>query len=266
MSLPPPSGASGLFRLRVGLVWAAMLGGFVAFVAGFDLQLGFVREKLPFLLGLHLTPEGMLQGVPLTLLVCLASMLGSVVLGFAAALGRISGSALAYGVATFYTSFFRGTPLLLQILLIYLGLPQLGPVPEALPSGIVALSLCYGAYLSEIFRSAILAIGAGQWQAGLALGMSRGAVLRHLILPQAAKIAIPPTGAMFISMLKDSSLVSVMGLWEVMFLAQSFGRSSYRYMEMLITAALIYWLLSIALELVQGRLEARFHGGQRPAA
>jgi len=260
--VPPPAQrtADRGFLGRVAIVWALMLGAFVAFVAGFDLQLGFVVDKLPYLLGLKLTPEGLLQGVPLTLLVCVASMAGSVALGFAAALGRISRSAVGYGVATFYNSFFRGTPLLLQILLIYLGLPQLGPVPAAIPSGIVALSLCYGAYLSEIFRSAILAIGAGQWQAGMALGLTRRGVLFHIILPQAAKIAIPPTGAMFISMLKDSSLVSVMGLWEIMFLAQSYGRSSYRYMEMLITAALIYWALSIVMELLQSRLEARFRG------
>lgn len=259
----PAERAARGFRLRVGLVWAAMSGAFAAFVAGFDLKLGFVVDKLPYLLGLHLTPDGALQGVPLTLLVCAASMAVSVAIGFAAALGRLSSSAVAYGLATFYNSFFRGTPLLLQILLIYLGLPQLGPVPAAIPSGIAALALCYGAYLSEIFRSAILAVGAGQWQAGTALGLTRRGVLMHVVLPQAAKIAIPPTGSMFISMLKDSSLVSVMGLWEIMFLAQSYGRSSYRYMEMLITAALIYWALAIGLEFVQSRLERLYQGAPR---
>lgn len=263
MTPPAAKAADRGFRLRVALVWALMLAAFVAFVAGFDLQLGFAFDKLPYLLGLRLTPDGLLQGVPLTLLVCVVSMAGSAALGFAAALGRISRSAVACGVSTFYTSFFRGTPLLLQILLIYLGLPQLGPVPEAIPSGIVALSLCYGAYLSEIFRSAMLAVGSGQRQAGMALGLTPVGVLVHVVLPQAAKIAIPPTGAMFISMLKDSSLVSVMGLWEIMFLAQSYGRSSYRYMEMLITAALIYWALSIVMELLQGRLEARFQGSPK---
>jgi len=248
------------FRWGVGAVWLAMLAAFVAFVVGFDLKLDVVVAKLPFLLGLRLTPEGLLQGVPLTLLVCVFAMAFSVLLGFAAALGRLSRHPLAYGVGTFYNSFFRGTPLLLQILLIYLGLPQLGMVPTAIPSGIAALSLCYGAYLSEIFRSAILAVRAEQWQAGMALGLTRRGTLVHVVLPQAAKIAVPPTGAMFISMLKDSSLVSVMGLWEIMFLAQSYGRSSYRYMEMLLTAAVIYWVLAIVLELLQSRLEARFRG------
>lgn len=257
--------APNTFKARVFGVWLLLLAGFAAFVSGFDLQFSFVRDKLPSLLGFELTPEGMLQGVPLTLLVCVGAMVASVILGLASALGRLSNSAIAYGLATFYNSFFRGTPLLVQILLIYLGIPQLGPVPPAIPSGIIALSLCYGAYLSEIFRSAIMAISRGQWEAAKALGMRRRTIMWSVILPQATKIAIPPTGAMFISMLKDSSLVSVMGLWEIMFLAQSYGRSSYRYMEMLLTAAVIYWVLSIMLELIQARLEQRFHGGRRDA-
>ncbi len=83
-------------------------------------------------------------------------------------------------------------------------------------------------------------------------------IFRYVVLPQAMRVIIPPTANQFISMLKDSSLISVMGVWEVMFLAQSYGRSSYRYLEMLTTAAVIYWLLSILLELVQARLERHF--------
>ena len=139
----------------------------------------------------------------------------------------------------------------------YLGLPQLGPVPAAIPAGIAALALCYGAYLSEIFRAAMLAVSAGQWEAGESLGLSRGRILRHVVLPQALRISIPPTGAMFISMLKDSSLVSVMGSWEIMFLAQSYGRATYRYVEMLLTAAVLYWVMSICLEFLQAWLERR---------
>ena len=251
------AGRGRRFGLGVGAVWLGLLAAFTAFVAGFDLDLSIVHDKLPSLLGLHLTPEGALQGVPLTLLVSLGAMALALGLGLLAALGKISSSPLAYGVATFYISFFRGTPLLVQILLIYLGLPQLGPVPAAIPSGIVALSLCYGAYLSEIFRAHIVALDAGQWLAGEALGMQRPAILLHVILPQALRHSVPPVGAMFISMLKDSSLVSVMGLWELMFLAQSYGRSSYRYVEMLLTAAVLYWLLSILLEFGQALLERR---------
>ena len=162
------------------------------------------------------------------------------------------------GVASFYTSFFRGTPLLIQILLIYLGLPQLGLVPGAITAGIIALSLNYGAYLSEIFRAGLLGVPAGQREASLALGLKPVVIFWRVTLPQAMRTIIPPTTSQFISMLKDSSLISVMGVWEVMFLAQSYGRSSYRYIEMLTTAAVIYWLLSIGLELIQARLERHY--------
>jgi len=245
------------FRLQVGLVWLALLATFVAFVGHFDLDLGIVRDRLPGLFGMERNPDGDLQGVPLTLLVSAGAMVCALLLGLVAALGKISGNPLAYGLATFYNSFFRGTPLLVQILLIYLGLPQLGPVPAAIPAGIAALALCYGAYLSEIFRAAIEAVDRGQWEAAEALGMSRAGVLWRVVLPQALKTSIPPVGAMFISMLKDSSLVSVMGSWEIMFLAQSYGRASYRYVEMLLTAAVIYWVLSIMLEFLQALLERR---------
>ena len=143
-------------------------------------------------------------------------------------------------------------------MLIYLGLPQLGLVPGAISAGIIALSLNYGAYLSEIFRAGILGVARGQREAALALGMRTPQIFWHITLPQAMRVIIPPTANQFISMLKDSSLISVMGVWEVMFLAQSYGRSSYRYLEMLTTAAVIYWVLSILLELVQARLERHF--------
>ena len=184
------------FRLQVGLVWAGLLLLFAVFVSHFDLDFAIVREKFPGLLGFERNPDGELQGVPLTLLVSLGAMLAALILGLVAALGKISRSAVPYGLATFYNSFFRGTPLLVQILLIYLGLPQLGPVPAAIPAGIAALALCYGAYLSEIFRAAIEAVDGGQWEAGAALGMARSTILYRVVLPQALKTSIPPVGAM----------------------------------------------------------------------
>jgi polar amino acid transport system permease protein len=258
---PAPRGLHS-FRARVGLVWGALLALFAAFYLGFGLDFDFIADRLPMLAGFRLSRDGFLQGAALTLFICLLAIAASSVLGLLSALGRLSRSAVAYGVSTFYTSFFRGTPLLVQIFLIYLGLPQIGPVPAAIPSGIIALSLNYGAYLSEIFRAAILAVPLGQREAGSALGLHPWQVMWTVVLPQAARIAIPPTGSQFIAMLKDSSLVSVMGVWELMFLAQSFGRSAYRYIEMLTTAALIYWLLSILFEIVQSRLERRFGRGE----
>ncbi|WP_044875255.1 amino acid ABC transporter permease [Pseudomonas sp. LFM046] len=246
------------FRTRLYLTWAVMLTLCVAFFLGFDLKFSVIVDKWRNLTGLTLAPNGFLQGAALTLFLSLCSIACSLVLGFVAALARLSSSAVAFGISTFYASFFRGTPLLIQILLIYLGLPQLGVVPGAITAGILALSLNYGAYLSEIFRAGIIGVAPGQREAAAALGMSAPLTFRRIVLPQAMRTIIPPTTNQFISMLKDSSLVSVMGVWEVMFLAQSYGRSSYRYIEMLTAAAVIYWLLSIALELIQARLERHY--------
>ncbi|MFO1090351.1 MAG: amino acid ABC transporter permease [Hyphomicrobiales bacterium] len=263
-----PAGRSAVpgpfwFRVRVAFVWLTLLVLFVLFFMTFDLKFSFIVDKFPMIAGLRLSKDGFLQGAALTLFVCLISIAASSILGFASALARLSSSAVLYGISTFYTSFFRGTPLLVQIFLIYLGLPQLGPVPDAIPAGIIALSLNYGAYLSEIFRSGIMSVPKGQKEAGAALGLRPWMILWKIILPQATRIAIPPTGSQFIAMLKDSSLISVMGVWEIMFLAQSFGRASYRYIEMLTTAAVIYWILSLAFELIQARLEAHFGKGDR---
>ncbi|MGF6397625.1 polar amino acid transport system permease protein [Pseudomonas frederiksbergensis] len=246
------------FRTRLYLTWVAMFGLFASFFLSFDLKFSIILDKLPNLIGLHLAPNGFLQGAALTLFLCLCSIVASSLLGFITALARLSKSAVAFGIASFYASFFRGTPLLIQILLIYLGLPQLGIVPGAIAAGIIALSLNYGAYLSEIFRAGILGVPHGQREASLALGMRETVIFWRVTLPQAMRTIIPPTTNQFISMLKDSSLISVMGVWEVMFLAQSYGRSSYRYIEMLTTAAIIYWLMSIGLELIQARMERHY--------
>ena len=262
---PPELNANGSrllrvsgFKTRLYLTWMVMLGLCIAFFMSFDLKFSIIAAKWQYLVGLHLAPNGFLQGAALTLFLCFCSIWLSLILGFATALARLSKSAVAFGIASFYASFFRGTPLLIQILLIYLGLPQLGVVPGAISAGIIALSLNYGAYLSEIFRAGIIGVPPGQREAAAALGMRPTVVFWQITLPQAMRTIIPPTTSQFISMLKDSSLISVMGVWEVMFLAQSYGRSSYRYIEMLTTAALIYWLLSIGLELIQARLERHY--------
>ncbi|MBI6718285.1 amino acid ABC transporter permease [Pseudomonas syringae] len=246
------------FRTRLYLTWLVMFVLFAGFFLSFDLKLSIILDKLPNLIGLHLAPNGFLQGAALTLFVSVCSIVVSVALGFVTALARLSSSAVAFGIASFYASFFRGTPLLIQILLIYLGLPQLGIVPGAITAGVIALSLNYGAYLSEIFRAGIIGVSTGQREAALALALRPAQIFWRVTLPQAMRTIIPPTTNQFISMLKDSSLISVMGVWEVMFLAQSYGRSSYRYIEMLTTAAVLYWIMSIGLELLQSRLERHY--------
>ncbi|CUJ97099.1 Inner membrane amino-acid ABC transporter permease protein YecS [Ruegeria denitrificans] len=140
----------------------------------------------------------------------------------------------------------------------HLGLPQIGLIVDPIPAGLAALSLRYGGYMTEIYRAGIRSIDPGQWEASAALGLKKGVAFRKVIMPQAFKIIIPPTGNSFIAMLKDSSLVSVVGVWDLMYVARSAVRSKFRILEMLITAALIYWALSFLLELGQAPLEERF--------
>jgi len=260
-SIPGEPGASRHFRLHVRLTWLILLALLALLLSRFGLQFSLIRDKLPFLLGLHLSPDGFIQGAPLTLLITLISIVCSSLIATLVACGRMSSNPIAFALATFYGSLFRGTPLMLQVLVIYLALPQVGIVMDALTSGILALSLNYGAYLAETIRGGVLSVPPVQREAAQALGLPRHVIALQVIAPQALRIIIPPAGSMFISMLKDSSLVSLMGVWELNFLAQSYGRSTYRYMEMLITAAAIYWFMSIICELLQARLEKRYGKG-----
>lgn len=233
-------------KMQIGIVWFELLVLFLVFVETFNLNLPFIWKNLPFLIT---------QGVVTTLYVSAISLGFASLIGIVAAVAKLSSNGFAYAIASFYTSFFRGLPLLMQIYLIYLGLPQLGIVMDAVSSGILALSLCIGAYMTEIFRAGIQSIDRGQWEASRSLGFGFGLTMRRIILPQALPVIIPPMGNSFISMLKDSSLVSVLGVWELTFLARTLGQTTFNHMEMLIAVAIIYWILSICLELIQSKIE-----------
>jgi polar amino acid transport system permease protein len=249
------------FRFKVWVTWAGLLVLLVGACRALHMDLPYVGAKLPYLLGLRLAPDGFIQGAALTLLVTACSMIFALLFALLTALGRLSQNPVAFGVATFYASFFRGTPLMVQVLIIYLALPQVGVVLGGLTSGLIALSLNYGAYLAETIRSGLMAVPRGQREAASALGLSRLTTAAKVVAPQALRLIVPPAGALFVSMLKDSSLVSLMGLWELSFLAQSYARATSHYMEMLFAAALIYLVMSIAFEVVQHRLEAHFGRG-----
>lgn len=222
---------------------------FLAFFYSFNLSYEFIASKLWFMIT---------QGAFTTVYISLISIAIACVIAMAAALAKLSKSAFAKAMASFYISFFRGLPLLMQVYLIYLGLPQMGFIVDPVPAGIAALAICYGAYLAEIFRAGIQGVPHGQREAAMALGLKHGVVMRKIVLPQAMKLIVPPTGNQFIAMLKDSSLVSVVGVWELTFLARNLGKKDFKHLEMLITAAIIYWILSICFELIQGRIEAHY--------
>ncbi|MDG4876958.1 amino acid ABC transporter permease [Mesorhizobium sp. WSM4935] len=236
-------------KQQIVAVWIELFVLLMLFFYSFDLSFSFIARKIGFLIS---------QGVVTTLYISAISIAIATVIAFIGAIAKLSKNGAIYGLATFYTSLFRGLPLLMQIYIIYLGLPQVGYVIGAVPAGIMALSLCYGAYMTEIFRAGIESIPRGQTEGATALGLSPNQTMFLVILPQAMRVIVPPTGNQFIAMLKDSSLVSVVGVWEIMYLARTQGQTEFRHIEMLITASMIYWLLSIGLEFLQSRIEERF--------
>ena len=186
------------------------------------------------------------------------------ILALLAALGRLSTNPLIFALSTFYVSLIRGTPLYLQIFFFFLALPQLNIVLTGLWAGVLALGLNYGAYMSETFRAGISSVGKGQREAAMALGMTPAQTMRRIVLPQALRFAIPPMGNDFISMTKDSALVSATGfVHELMWRAQRVGRAEFRNMEALVMAAIFYWIMTLVLTSIQTRVEARLAKGDR---
>lgn len=242
------------FRIQILIVWVELLAIFMLFFLTFGLSFPFILAKLPYLIT---------QGAFTTLYISAISIAIASVLAIFGAIAKLSSNGFAYAIASFYTSIFRGLPLLVQIYLLYLGLPQLGIYIEAIPAGIIALSLCYGAYMTEIFRAGIMSISDGQWEASRSLGFKFPLTMRRIILPQSIPLIIPPLGNQFIAMLKDSSLVSVLGIWELMFLARTLGNREFKHLEMLLTVAVIYWVMSVVFEVIQARIEAYFQKHKR---
>ena len=236
-------------KIQILIVWFELFLLFLAFAYSFELKLSFIQSRIGLMIS---------KGLFTTIYISAVSIVIATAIAIVGAIAKLSNNGFAYAIASFYTSLFRGLPLLLQVYLIYKGLPQLGFMVDAIPSGIAALSLCYGAYMTEIFRAGIQSIPKGQWEASRALGFKSGLILRKIILPQSIPIIVPPTGNQFIAMLKDSSLVSVLGIWELMYLAKTLGQRDFRHMEMLLTAAMIYWGLTIILEMIQARIERKY--------
>jgi polar amino acid transport system permease protein len=242
------------WRLAFLATWAVIVAGLVLFIlVTVNVDTAFLQQTIPFILA----------GVPITLFLAITSIFFATILAGLGALGRLSRNPYLNGIASFYVSFFRGTPLLLQILFIYLALPQAGIVLPAVPTAIVALSLNYGSYMTEVFRSGIEAVPHGQTEAAESLGMNSRTTFRRIIAPQAFRIVTPAVGNDFISMIKDSSLASVVGVQEILWRAQTAGRPTFQSMQTLLVAAFIYWVLTILFSLFQNRLERRMATGDR---
>jgi polar amino acid transport system permease protein len=254
------------FRTNVGFSWGILFLILIFLFSGQNLQIGsftfktinvdtaFILKNITFIAG----------GLGQTLLISTLSILFAICMALLAALGRLSKFPPIYALSTFYVSLIRGTPLYLQIFFFFLALPQLGIVLSGIVSGVLALGLNYGAYMSETFRAGLSSVGKGQREAAMALGMTPGQTMRRIILPQALRFAIPPMGNDFISMTKDSALVSATGfVHELMWRATKVGRANFNSLEALIMAAMFYWVLTLILTYFQGKLEARLAKGDR---
>ncbi|MFC5548963.1 amino acid ABC transporter permease [Massilia aerilata] len=215
----------------------------------FQELLDLLRESAPV----------MLRGAGLTLSLAVAAMLGGLVLGVPAALMRVSPWALLRWPAAVYVSAFRGTPLLVQLFVVYYGLPSIGIEFTPVTAGVLTLSLNAGAYLSESLRGAILAIAQGQWRAAYSLGLGWGQTLGHVVLPQALRVAVPSMSNTLISLIKDTSLVSVITMTELMLVTKELISVTFRPLPLYVAAAIIYWILSLFFEGLQRRAERRLN-------
>lgn len=253
------------FRANVALSWLILLFILVFIFSGQNITIGersfsikidtdFMRDNVTFIAG----------GLGETIRISLMSIALATILALLAALGRLSTFPPVYALSTFYVSLIRGTPLYLQIFFFFLALPQLGIILPGLWAGVIALGLNYGAYMSEIFRAGLSSVSKGQREAAMAIGMTPGQTMRRVVLPQALRFALPPTGNEFIAMTKDSALVSATGfVHELMWRSTKVGRAQFHNLEALIMAAMFYWGMTLILSYLQGRLEASLSKGDR---
>lgn len=197
---------------------------------------------------------GLVFTVPLTLISFAAGLL----LAFLVALGRLFGPAPLVWLLRFYVWLIRGTPLLVQLFVIFYGLPSVGIVLDPLPAALIGFTLNVGAYNSEVIRAAIEATPKGQWEAAYSLSMTRAQALRRTVLPQAARVAVPPLANSFISLVKDTSLAAVLTVPEIFQAAQRIAAVTYEPLVLYLEAALIYLVFSSVLTALQARLEKRY--------
>ncbi|MBY6024273.1 cysteine ABC transporter permease [Priestia aryabhattai] len=198
--------------------------------------------------------EGAIQyTIPLTLI----SFILGLILAILTALGRLSSIKVFNIIARVYVSLIRGTPLLVQLFIIFYGLPTLDITIDPFVAAVIGFSLNVGAYASEIIRAAILSIPKGQWEAGYSIGMTYTQALKRIILPQAARVSIPPLSNSFISLIKDTSLASLILVTEMFRRAQEIAATNYEFLLLYTEAALLYWIMCTILSIVQGRIEAK---------
>ncbi len=201
-----------------------------------------------------LLKAGLAFTIPLTIIVFILGL----ILAFFTALARLSSFKPLVALAKFYVWIFRGTPLLVQLFILFYGLPSLGVTLDPFTAAVIGFTLNKGAYSSEIIRAAILSIQKGQWEAAYSLGMTKSQAMRRVILPQAVRVSIPPLGNSFISLVKDTSLAATITVTEMFQKGQQIAAVTYEPLWIYIEVAVIYLLFSTVLSFAQAKLEHRY--------
>jgi len=232
----------GLFTAwRVSFVGAIVI---IAYLAIFN--------RDPYWRILQFLPDGIL----VTFQVTIESIILALVIGLFTGLGRISKNKIINGIASLYVEVVRGIPLLVQLFYIYFALGRIINLP-AIASAVIAMAVCYGAYMGEIFRAGIESVPHGQMEAARSLGMSPGQAMRHVILPQAFKTILPPVGNEFVALLKDSSLVSILAVSDLLRRGREFASETFNYFETYTMVALVYLVITLVLSKLVSIMEER---------
>ncbi|MCM3013693.1 MULTISPECIES: amino acid ABC transporter permease [Bacillus] len=200
----------------------------------------------------------LIQALPITLFMAIAAMIFAIIGGLILALITKNKIPVLHQLSKLYISFFRGVPTLVQLFLIYYGLPQLFPEMSkmtALTAAIIGLSLKNAAYLAEIFRAALNSVDDGQLEACLSVGMTKLQAYRRIILPQAIRNAIPATGNTFIGLLKETSLAFTLGVMEMFAQGKMYASGNLKYFETYLAVAIVYWVLTIIYSILQDLFE-----------
>lgn len=223
----------------------------VAFVGAISTIIALVYFKPdPYLDIVKFVPDGIF----VTFKITIASIVLSIIFGLIAGLGRISKNIYINGLASLYVEVIRGIPLLVQLFYIYFALGKIVTLPAEV-CAVIAMSVCYGAYMAEIFRAGIDSIPKGQMEAARSLGMTSSQTMKHVILPQAVKTILPPVGNEFIALLKDSSLVSILAVSDLLRRGREFAAESFDYFETYTMVALIYLVITLLLSKLVGIME-----------
>ena len=197
-------------------------------------------------------------GLQFTLPLAILSFIGGIILGFITALVRLYAPKPVKWIFDFYVWVIRGTPLLVQLFLIFYGLPSAGITLDAFPAALIGFTLSVGAYTSEIIRGAIISVPKGQWEASYSIGMSNSQAMRRVILPQSVFVSLPPLSNSFISLIKDTSLAAVITVPEMFLAAQRIVSVTYEPLILYVEAALIYLVFSTVLGKLQNKLEVYY--------